>query len=100
MSAFLNLLWQFRKAPEGSPRKFEAQKKLAEAMAHRTHIDNSIKLIGKLVFGLNNGPQVLKAVRPAGEPLVDDWNCLKSLVNISLISLCCVFLVCCPALRK
>ncbi|KAL0407725.1 UNVERIFIED_CONTAM: Vacuolar-processing enzyme [Sesamum radiatum] len=62
-------------------RKVEAQKQLAEAMAHRTHIDNSIQLIGKLLFGIEKGPQVLNTVRPAGEPLVDDWNCLKLLVR-------------------
>ncbi|GER32113.1 vacuolar-processing enzyme [Striga asiatica] len=72
---------KFRKAPEGSARKLEAQKQLVEAMAHRTHIDNSIKLIGKLLFGIKKGPLVLKEVRPAGEPLVDNWNCLKSLVR-------------------
>ncbi|KAL0327510.1 UNVERIFIED_CONTAM: Vacuolar-processing enzyme [Sesamum angustifolium] len=72
---------KFRKAPEGSARKVEAQKQLAEAMAHRTHIDNSIQLIGKLLFGIEKGPQVLNTVRPAGEPLVDDWNCLKLLVR-------------------
>ncbi|KAI3454123.1 hypothetical protein Pfo_010786 [Paulownia fortunei] len=72
---------KFRKAPESSARKFEAQKQLAEAMAHRTHIDNSITLIGKLLFGIEKGPEVLKTVRTAGEPLVDDWNCLKLLVR-------------------
>ncbi|KAL0297232.1 UNVERIFIED_CONTAM: Vacuolar-processing enzyme [Sesamum radiatum] len=72
---------KFRKAPEGSARKVEAQKQLAEAMAHRTHIDNSIQLIGKLLFGIEKGPQVLNTVRRAGEPLVDDWDCLKLLVR-------------------
>ncbi|KAK4485895.1 hypothetical protein RD792_008546 [Penstemon davidsonii] len=72
---------KFRKAPEGSARKIEAQKQLTEAMAHRTHIDNSIKMVGKLLFGFEKGPQVLKAVQPAGQPLVNDWNCLKSLVR-------------------
>ncbi|KAI3468149.1 hypothetical protein Pfo_024812 [Paulownia fortunei] len=77
----LHFWHKFRKAPEGSARKFEAQKQLAEAMVHRMHIDNSIKLIGKLLFGIEKGPEVLKTIRPAGQPLVDDWNCLKSLVR-------------------
>ncbi|CAM8952815.1 unnamed protein product [Rhodiola kirilowii] len=72
---------KFRKAPEGSDRKTEAQKQVMEAMSHRMHIDNSIKLIGKLLFGIEKGPQVLDAVRPAGQPLVDDWSCLKTLVR-------------------
>ncbi|KAG8375645.1 hypothetical protein BUALT_Bualt10G0121800 [Buddleja alternifolia] len=79
----LHFWHKFRKAPEGSARKSEAQKQLAEAMTHRTHLDNSIKLVGKLLFGMEKGPEVLKTVRPAGQPLVDDWNCLKSLVNRS-----------------
>ncbi|KAL2548490.1 vacuolar-proCES [Forsythia ovata] len=57
------------------------KKQLAEAMAHRTHVDSSMKLIGKLLFGIEKGPEVLKTARPAGKPLVDDWSCLKSLVR-------------------
>ncbi|PIN13245.1 Asparaginyl peptidase [Handroanthus impetiginosus] len=72
---------KFRKAPEGSARKFEAQKQLAEAIAHRTHIDNSIELIGRLLFGMEKGSEVLKTIRPAGKPLVDDWSCLKLMVR-------------------
>ncbi|XP_057478445.1 vacuolar-processing enzyme-like [Actinidia eriantha] len=72
---------KFRKAPEGSPRKLEAQKQFIEAMSHRMHIDNSVKMVGKLLFGIDKGPEVLNAVRPAGQPLVDDWDCLKTLVR-------------------
>ncbi|GMY28837.1 vacuolar-processing enzyme-like [Fagus crenata] len=72
---------KFRKAPEGSPRKIEAQKQFVEAMSHRMHLDNSVKLIGKLLFGIEKGPEVLTTVRPAGRPLVDDWDCLKTLVR-------------------
>ncbi|XAR69269.1 Legumain [Bertholletia excelsa] len=74
--------WQkYRKAPEGSPKKLEAQKQFVEAMSHRMHIDSSMKMIGKLLFGIEKGPEVLNTVRPAGQPLVDDWNCLKTLVR-------------------
>ncbi|XP_027368995.1 vacuolar-processing enzyme-like isoform X2 [Abrus precatorius] len=72
---------KFRKAPEGSPRKSAAQKQVLEAMFHRTHIDDSVKLIGKLLFGFGKGPEVLNAVRPAGLALVDDWDCLKTMVR-------------------
>ncbi|KAM5565977.1 vacuolar-processing enzyme [Rosa sericea] len=72
---------KFRKAPEGSPRKAQAQKEFLEAMSHRMHIDESMKLIGKLLFGIKKGPEVLSAVRPAGQPLVDDWDCLKTMVR-------------------
>lgn len=71
---------QYRKAPEGSARKIKAQKQFAEAMSHRMHLDDSIKLVGKLLFGIQKGPEVLETVRPAGQPLVDDWQCLKTLV--------------------
>ncbi|XP_058068390.1 vacuolar-processing enzyme-like [Magnolia sinica] len=72
---------KFRKSPEGSPRKLNAQKELLDAMAHRLHIDNSIELVGKLLFGSKRGPEVLNAVRPTGQPLVDDWDCLKTMVR-------------------
>ncbi|CAK9143971.1 unnamed protein product [Ilex paraguariensis] len=77
----LHFWHKFRKAPEGSARKFKAQKQFTEAMSHRMHVDNSINLVGKLLFGIDKGPEVLTTVRPAGQPLVDDWNCLKTLVR-------------------
>ncbi|KAH0990132.1 hypothetical protein GBA52_001615 [Prunus armeniaca] len=72
---------KYRKAPEGSPRKIQAQKDFVEAMSHRMHMDQTMKLIGKLLFGIKKGPEVLNAVRPAGQPLVDDWDCLKTMVR-------------------
>ncbi|XP_022750111.1 vacuolar-processing enzyme-like [Durio zibethinus] len=72
---------KYRKAPDGSIRKVEAQKQFVEAMSHRMHVDHSMKLIGKLLFGIERGPEVLNTVRPAGQPLVDDWKCLKKMVR-------------------
>nr|AWD84476.1 asparaginyl endopeptidase 3b [Petunia x hybrida] len=72
---------KFLKAPEGSARKVEAQKQFAEAMSHRLHLDNSMALVGKLLFGIKKGPEVLKRVRSDGQLLVDDWACLKSFVR-------------------
>lgn len=69
----------------GSSRKSVAQKQILEAMSHRMHIDDSMKLIGKLLFGIEEGPKLLNSVRPAGQPLVDDWDCLKTLVPFLLI---------------
>ncbi|KAF8400956.1 hypothetical protein HHK36_014259 [Tetracentron sinense] len=74
----LHFWHKFHKAPEGSPRKFEAQKQLLDVMSHRTHIDQSMKLIGNILFGIDNGPGML-SVR--GQPLVNDWDCLKMLVR-------------------
>ncbi|XP_039057508.1 vacuolar-processing enzyme-like [Hibiscus syriacus] len=72
---------KYRRAPEGSARKVEAQKEFVEAMSHRMHIDNSVKLIGKLLFGIERGPEVLSAVLPAGQPLVNDWKCLEKMAR-------------------
>lgn len=72
---------KLRKAPEGSPRKVEAQKKLSEAVSHRVHLDNSVQIIGKLLFGIEKSSEMLQTVRPAGQALVDDWKCLKSQVR-------------------
>ncbi|XP_010244352.1 PREDICTED: vacuolar-processing enzyme-like [Nelumbo nucifera] len=77
----LHFWHKFRKAPEGSPKKFKAQKQFLDMMSHRMHIDHSMMLIGKLLFGYEKGPEVLKTVRPAGQPLVDDWDCLKTMVR-------------------
>lgn len=83
----LHFWYKFQKAPEGSTRKFEAQKKFVEAMSHRMHVDSSIKMVGKLLFGMKKSHEVLNNVRPAGQPLADDWECLKSLVK-TLESFC------------
>ncbi|XP_057957454.1 vacuolar-processing enzyme-like [Malania oleifera] len=72
---------KYRKAPEGSPRKTKAQKEFLEAISHRMHIDETLTLVGKLLFGIERGPEVMGTVRPAGQPLVDDWDCLKTLVR-------------------
>ncbi|XP_052210969.1 vacuolar-processing enzyme-like [Diospyros lotus] len=72
---------KFHKAPEGSSKKLEAQKQLVEFLSHRMHVDNSVNMIGRLLFGMEKGPELLRAARPTGQPLVDDWDCLKTLVR-------------------
>ncbi|KAL6005980.1 hypothetical protein ACLOJK_040025 [Asimina triloba] len=72
---------KYRKSTDGSARKLHAHKQLVEVMSHRLHVDNSMELIGKLLFGSQKGPEILKSVRPAGQPLVDDWGCLKTMVR-------------------
>eukprot|EP00249_Psilotum_nudum_P021335 c28073_g3_i2 orf=811-2310(-) len=80
--ADLLYLWQkYEMANEGSSEKVDARLELVEEMSHRLHLDRSIDLLGKLLFGFEQGPTVLKAVRPLGQPLVDDWACLKTMVN-------------------
>ncbi|MGF2531714.1 hypothetical protein, partial [Ralstonia pseudosolanacearum] len=72
---------KLKNAPEGSPRKLKAQKEFVDVMTHRLHIDQSMKLVGQLLFGLEKAPEAMNAVRPAGQPLVDDWDCLKRMVR-------------------
>lgn len=72
---------QYYSAAEGSTKKAHAGMELARTIAQRMHLDNSVKLIGELLFGHENSLQTLKAVRPAGQVLVNDWACLKSMVR-------------------
>eukprot|EP00268_Persea_americana_P054658 TRINITY_DN6287_c0_g1_i1.p1 TRINITY_DN6287_c0_g1~~TRINITY_DN6287_c0_g1_i1.p1 ORF type:complete len:492 (+),score=83.51 TRINITY_DN6287_c0_g1_i1:314-1789(+) len=72
---------KFRNSPEGSTKKLNAQKQLLDVMTHRLHIDNSMELIGKLLFGSEKGSEILKTVQPMGQPLVDNWDCLKTMVR-------------------
>ncbi|XP_064992533.1 vacuolar-processing enzyme-like [Musa acuminata AAA Group] len=81
MTDTLPFLLKYQKAREGSSHKRNAQKELLEVISHRLHVDNSIEFIGKLLFSSKQGSEVLKTVRPAGQPLVDDWSCLKSMVR-------------------
>ncbi|KMZ68629.1 Vacuolar-processing enzyme [Zostera marina] len=71
---------KIRKASEG-PEKREAETELINVMTHRVHIDRSIELIGKILFGLDASKDKLNEVRPSNKPLVDDWKCLKSMVR-------------------
>jgi legumain len=51
------------------------------------HVDNNVELIGKLLFGIEKGPELLNTVRPSGSPLVDNWDCLKITVLFPMIQL-------------
>ncbi|KAF5741617.1 vacuolar-processing enzyme-like [Tripterygium wilfordii] len=77
----LHFWHKFLRSPEGSAKKIEAQKKLDEHISHRRHVDQSINQIVMSVFGNENGMEMVKLVRAAGQTLVDDWDCLKMLVK-------------------
>ncbi|VAH49956.1 unnamed protein product [Triticum turgidum subsp. durum] len=66
----------------GSEEKQRALREIKETVLHRKHLDSSIDFIGKLVFGFEKGPSVLDASRGSGQPLVDDWDCLKMMVRV------------------
>ncbi|TVU20161.1 hypothetical protein EJB05_36359, partial [Eragrostis curvula] len=73
---------KYRKAGDGTAEKREARERLHQVMARRSQIDSSVERIGSLLFGSGEaGSKVLTAVRPAGQPLADDWDCLKSSVR-------------------
>ncbi|WZZ51517.1 hypothetical protein YC2023_051624 [Brassica napus] len=78
--ADLLFLWHMYQTSEDGSRKDEILKELTETTRHRKHVDTSVELIGTVLFGpLTN---VLNSVREPGLPLVDDWECLKSMVRI------------------
>lgn len=87
----LYTLLQFNKADEGSNEKVEAQKKLQTEISRRQKEDDNIHSLAVLLFGETNASRIIEYVRPTGQPLVDDWDCLKMLVSLaSPLSLFCV----------
>ncbi|KAM0931617.1 hypothetical protein ACQ4PT_000223 [Festuca glaucescens] len=77
----LHFLHKYRRSAEGSSEKSAAQRQLVEELACRSPVDSGVEMIGDRLFGPEEGPKVLNAVRPAGMPLVDDWDCLKSMLD-------------------
>lgn len=71
---------QYRTSEDGS-RKDEILKELTETTRHRKHLDTSVELIGTVLFGPTTN--FLNLVREPDLPLVDDWECLKSVVRVS-----------------
>lgn len=70
------------RAVEGSMEKQKAKKELEYILSHRNHVDSTIKAIGTSLFGGNQGFEMLtNTLRSAGQPIVDDWDCLKSMVG-------------------
>ncbi|CAO2823711.1 unnamed protein product [Amaranthus hypochondriacus] len=69
------------RAPKGSMEREEAQKKLEATLTHRAHIDSTFQMMGKALFGDQKGHDMIKTVRSAGKPIVDDWDCFKNLVG-------------------
>ncbi|CAH2048070.1 unnamed protein product [Thlaspi arvense] len=62
------------------PATDEILKELTDQTRHRKHLDASVELINTILFGPTTN--VLNSVREPGLPLVDDWECLKSMVRI------------------
>lgn len=81
-SADLFFLWKrYEKTEDGSTEKAELLNKIRETILHRKHVDASMDIIGAFLFGPVNSPSVLNHVREQGQTIVDDWDCLKSMVR-------------------
>ncbi|XP_024382719.1 vacuolar-processing enzyme isoform X2 [Physcomitrium patens] len=78
----VHLKHKFYNAKKGSLREANAASELAKTILHRRHLDDSVRLIGELLFAGEDALQKLGAVRPAGSVVVDDWACLKNMVRI------------------
>ncbi|EPS73966.1 asparaginyl endopeptidase [Genlisea aurea] len=79
--ADLLFMWErYKKLKDNSEEKSEHLKKsIIDAIAYRKHLDVSVETIGFILFGPAND---LKSTRSQGLPLVDDWDCLKSMVQV------------------
>ncbi|XP_068318431.1 legumain [Pyrus communis] len=76
-------MWQmYKRSERGSGKSREILNEIKETMRHRTHLDASIQFIGTFLYGPGKGPSTLNSVRALGQPLVDDWGCLKSMVRV------------------
>ncbi|XP_059639209.1 legumain [Cornus florida] len=82
--ADLLFLWQaYEKSKDDEPeKKREILDQITSTMRHRIHLDDSMNMIGIFLFGPEKGPSTLGSVRASGLPIVDDWNCLKSMVRL------------------
>jgi len=74
-------LWhKFQRAEEGSKLKKKALEEITRATTERARIDRAVDLISDLIKAGNAVP-LTTIVRPEGAALVDDWDCLKSMVR-------------------
>ncbi|XP_019175471.1 PREDICTED: vacuolar-processing enzyme-like [Ipomoea nil] len=81
--AELLYLWEKYKrlGDEKSEMKDKVLKEMSEKMQVRAYIDGSVDAIGDYLFGTEKAHSILKSVRKT-LPLVDDWECLRSMVKI------------------
>lgn len=77
---------QIQRSPMESPERQALEKKLFEEMNHRRQIDQNIVEILKLSLKQTNVLDLLISTRTKGQPLVDDWDCFKTLVTTNHIS--------------
>ncbi|KAL4565620.1 hypothetical protein LXL04_029722 [Taraxacum kok-saghyz] len=67
---------RYKRLTNESEQKEELRNKIREIRTHREHLDSSVDMILSSLLANANGP-----VRNEGSALVDDWDCLKSMVR-------------------
>ncbi|XP_048600455.1 vacuolar-processing enzyme delta-isozyme-like isoform X1 [Brassica napus] len=87
----LYLRKKIQNAPVGSPQRQEAQKNLLEEINHRKQIDQNIIEILRLSLKQTDVLDLLTSTRTTGQPVVDDWDCYKTLVTTPYQLLLLVF---------
>ncbi|KAM7254182.1 hypothetical protein ACFE04_031864 [Oxalis oulophora] len=72
----LHFWHKYKKAPLGSSDKAEALQKLTNEVNSRNKVDEAMNYIANEL-----GSNMFYSIRSQGEPIVDDWSCLKNLVK-------------------
>ncbi|XP_006654878.1 vacuolar-processing enzyme-like [Oryza brachyantha] len=75
-----DLLYLWRKYMRAAPeKKVEARERLLQEMGRRSRVDSSVELVEGLIFSSGKEKEEKKA--KAGQAVVEDWECLKSMVR-------------------
>eukprot|EP00898_Chlorokybus_atmophyticus_P003216 jgi/Chlat1/3896/Chrsp26S08862 len=77
----VHLMHRYTHAAEATAERQEAFDDVMAELAHRKHVDHTVDMLPKLLLGsaLTNTFDVF-AVREAGQPTVNDWDCYKSAI--------------------
>ncbi|KAI3505198.1 hypothetical protein L2E82_47615 [Cichorium intybus] len=76
-AADLYSMWKTYEKSTGEPQqKIELLKQIKEITMHRAHVDSSVDTIKGQLLNQEKG-----SARVAGSVLVDDWECLKSMIR-------------------
>ncbi|GJY08767.1 asparaginyl endopeptidase 1 [Tanacetum coccineum] len=55
---------------------------IRETFAYMAHLEKSLNMIGLLLFGPQNGTTIIRSTRGPGLPVVDNWECYRSTVEL------------------
>ncbi|CAK9149956.1 unnamed protein product [Ilex paraguariensis] len=75
-------LWErYKRSEDGSEEKTEILKEIKDRIMHRKHLDGSAEVISIFVFADGDLHSYFSSIRPNGSPIVDDWECHKSMIR-------------------